>query len=169
MLFFKRKCCFFIMLCVFISACSYKFAGGGALPGGIGSVSMSILKNRTSEIGVENIITNDLIYEFSRNKKVRSQNDADAILSGIVKSVRIGTISRKGQNESLERRVEVAVDLELTNRDGNIIWFVKGISEDEAYTVASDKLKTEQNKREAISVLSKRLAERIYNRLTDDF
>ena len=33
----------------------------------------------------------------------------------------------------------------------------------------NDKTLTEQNKKTAIRILSKRLAEKIYNRLTDDF
>ena len=70
---------------------------------------------------------------------------------------------------SRERRVTVTVDLKLTNPEGRLIWSAIGVSANEAYDVMSDKLATEQNRRNAISVLSKRLAERVYSRLTDDF
>ena len=160
-----------IFLWLFFSACGYRFAGGGNLPFGIRSLSVKILENRTAETGLENVLTNDLIYEFARNRKVilTSSDKADAILTGVIKSMRIGTISRKGQHTSLERRVTVAADLKLTDPDGNLMWSVKNVSENEAYNVTSEKQATERNKRVAIAALSKRLAETIYNRLTDDF
>ena len=43
------------------------------------------------------------------------------------------------------------------------------LSDNEAYPVSDNKQTTERNKRVAIEILSKRLAETIYNRLTDDF
>jgi hypothetical protein len=59
--------------------------------------------------------------------------------------------------------------LKLTGPDGRVIWSARGVSANEAYDVMSDKLATEQNRRDAISVLSKRLAEKVYNRITADF
>lgn len=171
-MFFKGKIIWivFAILCflAFLSACGYKFAGGGSLPSGINSVCVTILENRTSEIGVENTFTSDLIYEFTRNGKIASLNKADALLSGVVKSMSIETISRSGTQTSVERRVTIILDLKLTDNDGRIIWS-KGISGNEAYDVASDKLSTEQNRRSAISTLSTRLAEKVYNSLTEDF
>ena len=156
---------------MFFSSCGYRFVGSGAFPAGIKSVCIPILENRTSETGVENILTNDLIYEVTRDKKVAltSRDKADALLSGVIKSMRIDTISRKGTHSSLERRVRVTVDLKLTGPDGTVIWFAKDVSANEAYDVMPDKLATEQNRRDAISVLSKRLVERLYGRITGDF
>ena len=173
-MFFKGKIIWivFAIFCflAFLSACKYKFAGGGTLPSGINSVCVTILENRTSETGVENTFTNNLIYEFTRNGKFASIDKADAILSGVVKSMSIETISRSGAHTSIERRVTITLDLKLTDNDGRIIWSAKGVSGNEAYKVVSDnKLSTEQNRRSAISTLSKRLAEKVYNSLTEDF
>ena len=173
-MFFKGKIIWIVFAILwflaFLSACGYRFAGGGTLPSGIKSVCVTILENRTSEIGVENTFTNDLIYEFTRNGKIASIDKADALLSGVVKSMSIETISRSGAHTSIERRVTVTLDLKLTDNDGRIIWSVKGVSGNEAYKVVSDnKLSTEQNRRSAISTLSERLAEKVYNSLTEDF
>jgi hypothetical protein len=156
---------------MFLSSCGYRFVGSGSFPAGIRSVSIPILENRTSETGMENIITNDLIYEVTRGKRVAltSMDKADALLSGVIRSMSIETISRRGTHSSLERRVTVTVDLKLTGPDGRVIRSVKGVSANEAYDVMSDKPATEQNRRNAISVLSKRLAEKVYNRITGDF
>lgn len=172
-MFFKGKIIWivFAILCflAFLSACGYRFAGGGTFPSGINSICVTILENRTSETGVEDTFTNDLIYEFTRNGKIASIDKADALLSGVVKSMSIETISRSGSHTSIERRVTFTLDFKLTDSDGRIIWSAKGISGKEAYDVASDKLSTGQNRRSAISTLSERLAEKVYNRLTEDF
>ena len=172
-MFFKGKIIwiFFAILCflAFLSACGYRFAGGGSLPSGIKSVCVTMLANRTSETGVENTFTNDLIYEFTRNGKIASIDKADALLSGVIRSMSIETISHRGAHTSSERRVTFTLDLKLTDNEGRIIWSAKGVSGNEAYDVESDKLSTEQNRSKAISTLSTRLAEKVYNSLTEDF
>lgn len=162
---------FILLLWIFCLGCGYRFTGSGNFPADVSTVFISIFKNHTSETGVENIFTNDLIYEITRNRKdlLTVKDKADALLSGVIESISIETISRKGINTSLERRVTVAVSLQLTDRKGKVIWSAKRILAKEAYDVASDKMTTEQNRRDAISVLSKRVAEKAYNRLTDDF
>ena len=55
-----------IIISLFFSACGYRFAGSGNLPEGIQTIAIDIFKNRTTETGLENTITNDLIYEFTR-------------------------------------------------------------------------------------------------------
>jgi len=174
MWFLKRRNIWIIFLfLMIISACGYKFTGGGSFPAGIKSICVVTLQNRTSETGAENIFTNDLIYEVTRDNKVvlTSKDKAEALLSGIIQSMSIVTISRKRAHSSLalERRVTVAVDLQLTDPDGRVIWSTKGASANEAYDVMPDKMATEQNRRNAISALSKRLAEKLYARITDDF
>ncbi len=173
-MFFKVKIIWIVFAILwflaFLSACGYRFAGGGTLPSGIKSVCVTILENRTSEIGVENTFTNDLIYEFTRNGKIASIDKADALLSGVIRSMSIETISHSGAHTSIERRVTITLDLKLTDKDGRIIWSAKGVSGNEAYDVVSDnKLSTEQNRSKAISTLSTRLAEKVYNSLTEDF
>ena len=160
-----------IFFCTFLSACGYRFAGGGNLPNGIGSISIQILENRTAETGVESVFTNDLIYEISKNKGVvlTSSDRADATLTGVIESIRSETISRAGQLTAIEKRVIAVVDLKLADPDEKIIWSAKGVTENEAYDVSGDKQLSERKKRAAIEKLSKRLAEKIYHRLTDDF
>jgi len=167
----KRYAWAIILFWSLFSACGYRFAGGGSLPSGITSISIDMFENRTSETGVENIITNDLIYEFTRHEQVvvTGKDKADAVLTGVIVSISSKTISRKGEYTSDERRVELKVDLQLTDKSGGVIWSAKDISDNEAYKVSSTKQVTERNKKVAIQRLSKRLSENIFNRLTADF
>lgn len=160
----------FIAATLLFYGCAYKFAGGGDLPGSVKKVSISVLENKTAESGIENMITNDLIYEFTRNGKVVAKiDDADAYLTGTIESANDEAISHKGDHVSLERRVTVVLGLKLKDRSGNIVWTGKDIAADQAFAVMADKIATENERRKAIAVLSKRLAENVYNRLTDNF
>jgi outer membrane lipopolysaccharide assembly protein LptE/RlpB len=172
MLLFENKT-FWLVLTVWlsVSACGYHFTGGGNVPGGIKTLSINVFENRTAETGVENDFTNDLIYEFTRTKKVvlTTTAKADAVFTGVITSLRTEAISHKGLHTSQERRVVAWVNLKITDKDGGLVWTANNMSENEAYIVMSDKQATEQNRRDAIVKLSKRLAEKIYNRLTDNF
>jgi len=160
----------FIAVALLFYGCAYRFAGGGDLPASVKKVSISVLENKTAESGIENIITNDIIYEFTRRGKiVAKKDDADAYLTGVIESANDAAISHSSSQTSLERRVTVVLGLKLKDRSGNIIWTGKDIAADQAFAVMADKIETEQKRRTAIVVLSKRLAENVYNRLTDNF
>jgi hypothetical protein len=154
-----------------LAACGYRFAGGGSLPDGVEAVAMGVFDNRSGETGVEGIISNDIIYEFTRNGKRLSPGSetADATLSGTVLSVTTSSVSRKNVHSVVERRVTVSISLRLVDAEGALIWQDSGLSESEEYEVASDEGTTEMNKRGAITELSGRLAEKAYYRMTEEF
>ena len=167
-----QKTYFGIILLVglMLSACGYKFAGSGALPGGTKTIFVDVFKNQTAETGIENIFTEDFRYEFIRSKIFAGQNQAEAILSGEIKSLRVQTISRKDQITSQERRVYASINLKLKTPQGEVIWSADEINDSEAYEVtAGDQTVIDINKRDAIRRLSKKLAEAVYYRLTDNF
>ncbi len=166
-----RKLYLIILICLFTGvACGYKFTGGGELPSGIKSINIELFENRTSETGLEHVITNDLNYEVTRNGRVSltDKESSDAVLTGTIRSLNVDSISHKGKS-SIERRVKITVDMKLTSSAGKVLWSVQGVTEDEDYDVMDDKPDTEQNRSDAIEELSKRLAEKIYNRMADDF
>ena len=158
-----------ITFAALLLSCGYRFSGSGSLPAGIQRVFISVLENRTSETGLENTLSGDLRYEFIRNERDAKQDEAEAVLSGTIQSLQVATISRSGTHSSLERSVTVFVALKLTDRNGRVIWSVEGLADNESYRVGSDDRETDFNKRAALSVLTKRLAENIYYRMTEDF
>ena len=156
-----------------LTACGYRFVGhGGAFPEGVKHIYVEMLANNTSQTGLETTVTNQIVFEFTRRNKAAlasSLGKADALLSGTVTSKTVQTVAPRGKDAAAQRRVTLSLDLRLTKVGGEIIWVGTGINDNEVYAVAADKLATEQNEREAINVLTARLAERIYNRLTDNF
>lgn len=152
--------------------CGYTFEGGGQIPGGARRVHVSVLENRTFETGAENRFTNDLAYEFSRSSTVAlsSKTEADAILSGVIREMTVGTIAHTTVGLSAERRVTVVVDLVLKGTDGRTLWTGRNLSEQEEYVVnTGDKYETEQLRSAAIDKLSRRFAEKVYLGLTANF
>jgi len=163
-----------LLLCpLLLLACGYRFAGSGAFPEGVNYIFIEVIENRTSKIGVERIVTNQLIFEFSRQREsslVSSVKEADAILKGSINSIRTQTISRVDTEVASEREVVMMVDLKLIKKKGGaVIWAANGLSDREAYDVDSVKIETDRNEELALGRLSERLSERIFNRLTDDF
>ena len=158
-----------ITVCIFLSACGYRLSGGGNFPESIRSICIPVFENKSTETGLENRITNDLIYEVSGYKTIAllDAERADAVLSGVI-SAQINTVSRKG-NTPLEKRIVVSVDVTLTSQGKGVIWSAKGISADETYYLKDKIEDTQQRKDTALALLSKRLAEDIYNRLTSGF
>ncbi|HSM49280.1 MAG TPA: LptE family protein [Draconibacterium sp.] len=166
----KHKAWFFYpVLLMMIWGCGYRFSGGGDFPFNIKSVFVPVFENRSSETGIETMITNDFLYELTRSSNVSfvEKEMADAVLWGVITSVSTQTIARSGRQTSLERNVRMVLSLKLTDRQGKVLWATQGFSDDESYEVLSDKFTTEKNKRAAIKRLSRRMAEMIQYQLTD--
>ena len=162
-----------ILLSGLVTACGYRFSGSGAFPEGVNTIYVEVLDNRTSKIGAERVVTNQLIFEFSRRRKeslVSKSDEADAILKGSINSIITKTISRVDVGVANERQVTMKVDLKLIKRDGgSVIWAANNLSDREAYDVDDSKTETDLNEGLAIQRLSERISERVFNRLTDNF
>jgi hypothetical protein len=163
----KQIFCVFWALCLFLS-CGYNFAGMGKIPGGVKTICVTMLKNNTNETGLERIITNSIVNEFSRNGVLMTKDPtrADGILSGSVASVYTKTIARSSANTSSERSVYITLDMKLMNSKGKLLWTRSGIEDNEAYQAG---LNEDRQKKKAINDLVKRLSRTFYQRLTDDF
>jgi outer membrane lipopolysaccharide assembly protein LptE/RlpB len=153
-------------------ACGYRFAGSGELPDNLEKIFIEVFKNSTSKAGIERVVTNQLVFEFTRQREKILANDAtnaDATLKGVIKKIRTKTISRVGTEVANQREVIMTIDLRLINQNGDVIWTAKGLSDRQAYDVSDSKLENDRNESLAIARLSERISERIFSRLTDDF
>jgi len=154
-----------------LAACGYHFSGGGELPGGIRTVNIGIFENRTGETGIGTLLTNHLVNQFTRFDSVEivEKDKAEAILTGTIKGTRIRTIAHESPNQPEERRITLYIDVELTSPDGRRLWSANDITASDFYDISAEKIRSERNKKSAITELSERVAERIYYRLTDRF
>lgn len=161
-----------LVACLAIAGCGYGFKGGGLkAPQDVESVAVTVLGNRTSESGIETVFATDMAYEFTRSKVLRvvDSKTADAVLGGTIESMRIETVSHTADYASDERRVTITLDLALKRPNGDIIWSDSAVSEHEEFKVSGDRPATEKNKRAALQTMSKRLAEKVHNRILQGF
>lgn len=164
-----------IILCTVLAvACGYRFAGQGEFPRGVQHIFIEVFENRTSKTGIERIVTNQVIFEFTRQREeilAGSVAKADAILKGAVSRIRTQTVARLGTEVASQREVFMSVDLKLVKPDsGQVLWAANDISDRQIYDVVQESsVATDQNETNAITVLSERMSERIFNQLTNDF
>lgn len=161
-----------ICLLVVLTACGYHFTGGGSLPGGIQRLYIPTLENRSAETGIETIVTNALVEEVSRNQRqlAATAEAADGTLVGAVTRIATRTVSRSGEQRAAERRVEIQVGLRLENAAAQEIRRIDQLSTASVYDVIDgDDAATEANRKEALREAAQTLAERVYQRLTEDF
>jgi hypothetical protein len=161
-----------ILIAVLCGACGYRFAQQEGFPGGTRRLFVNVFQNPTQETGVENIVTAALLSELTLRKTdelVSNMDNADVVLSGVVEEVTIGTIATKTKDAASERRVAVTINVKLTKQEGGVIWSANRFSDNEAYQVAGNPEQTDQNRRDAIRLLSRRIAEKVVNRLSDNF
>ena len=157
---------------VLVISCGYRFAGSGGPPQGIEKLYIELLDNKTTESGIDARITNALKNEFIQKYRgvLVGRETATAILSGSVIGIRTETVSSRGSLTPLERRIYLTIDLTLKSTGSERIWFAKGITTSDTYTVVSgDKEASEQNKRDILQDLAGRIAEISFHRLADDF
>lgn len=168
----SKNCLIIILMALLCGACGYRFAEQGGFPGNTERLFVNVLENKTQETGVENIITAALLSELTLRKThhlASGMADADVVLSGVIKHVDIRTISVSKSTVADERRVTVTIALRLTRTDGSTVWSAGELSDFEAYRVNVNPQISDANRRIAIGVLSKRIAERVVNRFSDDF
>lgn len=171
----KRKLTAVLAMMIALSlfaACGYHFRGSGELPGGVKTVYIRQFENRTSDVAIETQFTNDLVDEFLLNRKealVKNEKAADAVIQCVIQTSRTQTISRGANLQTQQRRLIITVDVSVFDRTGKRVWFAKGITANQQYDVAPVKQDTLSNRRQAIDDLSRKMAERIYDRLTEDF
>ena len=163
-----------VIVSIISTACGYRFTGSGNFPSSVERIFIQIFDNRTSEIGVENDLANGLAAQFTTRGNstalVNSEEKADAVLTGVIASIQITTTSRATETTADARRVILTADSKLTTTDNRTIWSAKRVAATNTYTVVvGNNEATEDNKRQALAQAANKLAERLYNRLVEDF
>jgi Lipopolysaccharide-assembly len=116
---------YLVFLCLL--GCGYQFAGRSDLfPKDIRSVYVEPFLNRTRDVGIEHELTSALRSEFYRRGELQvvdQVDQADAILSGIVRTFDSVTASVNNNNEVLQYEATMIVDVTFRRRDpSEILW-----------------------------------------------
>jgi outer membrane lipopolysaccharide assembly protein LptE/RlpB len=163
----------FLLICFFpfIVACGYQFEGGGYINKDVTRVAVKVLENNTSETGADVIFTNALIREILQktDTKVVDEATATAVIEGTIKSVTFAALSRASAESVIERGISAAMDIQMLNKEGEVIWSAMDLSSAESYITSQDKASDEGNKGTALEKIATRSAERIVSRMLSNF
>lgn len=157
---------------VVLVACGYRFQPPAQLPGNARNLYVETFQNRTNQDGLEVLVTNAVVFEITQRGDILLASDpamADLSMRGAIRSFDSQTISSRSRDAPGERRVTLQLDVQLVQTDGRVVWEAKGLSDNDAYPVTDDKFQNEQRERRTAGLVAARIAERIFNRFTDDF
>jgi len=161
-----------IVLALCLTGCGYGFRGTVInLPKDIKSIAIPYFKNDTPELGIEKAFTDEIIYQFTRSQLLRvvSADVADVVLEGKIISVTVSDVTLSAQETSRDRTVAVQISVILKRRNGQVVWQDPSMSYKKSYPVAADSLATDRQKRDAIQLVARELAERIHDRVFENF
>jgi outer membrane lipopolysaccharide assembly protein LptE/RlpB len=152
-----------------VMGCGYRFAGEGFGPSSeIRSIAIPTVTNETYEAGIETIITNALLAELIKDRRVKvvGVDEADAVMEGTVTSFTTSSVAYDPTGVVLEYRTWVSLDVIVKRKKtGEVLWSERGLTESDVYRVSSVVLSTEAEKERAIQEIAGELARRIRRRL----
>ena len=124
-----------------LSGCGYHFTGKGeAFPKDVHSIYVATFVNSSKNVGLEKEISSALRSEFRRRGRIRPVNQldqADAILSGVIRSLDTDVVSVNASDEVLQFRAVLVVDMNLRRRSPNeLLWRTEGSRMVETYVGA---------------------------------
>lgn len=151
------KLILFVLLLV-LTSCGYQFEGGGFLNSDVTQVAVEMMDNKSSASGAGIVFTNALIKEIMEKTDTKLVNDptkAVAVLKGRINSITFATLSRRTTESVVSIRIKASVDMQLIDKDEQIVWSVKNFTSREDSNVIDD-----SNNRDAVVKIATRNAEK---------
>lgn len=110
-----------------LGGCGYQFVGESSLlPKDARTVYVEPFLNRSRDVGIEKELTTALRSEFYQRgqlKVVDSLDQADVVLSGVIRSLNSSVSSVNRENEVLQYESTLVLDVTLRRREPNeILW-----------------------------------------------
>lgn len=153
-----------------LGACGYSFRG--TLPSHLQTVAVPIFVNRTSQPGVEAIITRAVAQAFVTNGRLRVVRtaDADAILDGEVTGYSVSPIAFDPTLNIQEYRVVVVLNLKMRDVRRNATLFQQnGVSEQADFRVTGPVSATISIEETALTAAAGEIARSIVSLAIDRF
>ena len=156
-----------------LAGCGYRFSGNSPLPTGVTRVYVADFNNTTSQPGLETVVSNAVMRQFTTLNPValaRDRQAADAVVNGDVTAIRITTISRRGETVAAERRVTLVAKATMTTVEGRVISQTGAVRANETFRVVPNDFQATQDRQSrAIASAAEKLAETLYNQLAIQF
>ena len=163
---------FLILWITLLLGCGYQLVGKEThVPPGLTSVAIPTFANQTFEPGIEVQFTRGFLKEFIQDRRVKvvDRSEADSVLEGVIKDLRIYSVAYNQSGLATEYQTTVVIDLVLKKRTGETIWVERDVSDTRWYRASSAVLISESTKAAAIEQIGKYIAEKMRNRFFYNF
>lgn len=137
----KNWAALLILTIVVLAGCGYQFSGKGeAFPQDVRTVFIEPFVNRSRDVGLEGDISSALKGEFHRQGQllvVDRLEQADAILSGVVRAFDRRVVAVNRNAEVLQYEAALVVDITLRRRSPDaVLWQTRGTRLTEVYSAS---------------------------------
>jgi hypothetical protein len=104
-----------------LPSCGIYSTSPGTLPGHIKTLAIPAFENKTTQVGLEEEITQAVITRFvdDNHLKIVAESDANAVLSGAVVDYRNTVFGFTGREQAQEYRVQITVAVRLMDKVKN--------------------------------------------------
>jgi outer membrane lipopolysaccharide assembly protein LptE/RlpB len=173
-----------LTLCAFciLGGCGYHLSGTTETPSLIAgkSIAIPMWRSKIFRPYLESILTGSLVDEFALRSGglVTGEEDAEMVLTGTILSYATIAVSYTAQDQVREYRATMTIDAALTEkRSQRVLW--KGVmSSSQDYPAnpvgidlkQQNRIALQQNNEEAaVREISRKLAEQLYQKVTENF
>lgn len=152
-----------------LGGCGYSFHGN--LPGHLRTVAVPVLRNRTSEPGVENFVTSALIEAFVTNGRLRvvRGEQADSLLDGDVLGYEIQSIAYDATANVRQYRLLLTLKLQYKDLQRNSVVFDGTVSERSDFRTAGQVSQTISREESAVRLAAVDIARAVVSRIVERF
>jgi len=169
-----RRPVWYFMWLIFLTlvgGCGYHIQGNTSLPAGIKAVHVTLFENRSGESGAENTFTNAFINELlmKTDAQVTDEAHAKGFITGIIRSISVGNLTRSSDDAVLQGQVRATMDMSMADDKGDVVWEVKGYSDERVYTASSSNVTDDSAKSEVLEGMAKRLSEKLVSAMGDQW
>ena len=108
-------------LALSLSSCGIYSTNPGSLPGHIKTLAVPAFENKTTQVGLDEEITQAVISRFvdDNHLKIVAESDANAVLTGSVIDYKNTVFGFTGREQAQEYRVQIAVAVRLMDKVKN--------------------------------------------------
>ena len=158
---------------LFLGGCGYHLSGSAGLPPAVAGkrIAVATFTNKGYRANMGAILTGSLIDEFAKRTGglVVAEKNAELKLDGTILSYSTTAISFTAVDTVKEYRAQVTAECSLTERgSGKVVW--KGtVTQWQDYPVNADVALQQNSEDAAIREISRKIAQQVYQNVTDGF
>lgn len=150
--------------------CGYSLRG--TLPPHIQTVAVTMLRNRTAEPAIDQVLTRAIADAFATNGRLRvtTPAEADAVLEGEVVGYEVRAIAFDRQANVEQYRLLVTLDLRLRDvRANRLLFEQRGVQERADFLVPATVAETIAREQAALRVAATDIARAVVSRAVEQF